>query len=209
LDNQLLLHLIGLGPRPAQSAISNDIVVSVGSDGITTTSTLITNVAPYETVEWHLSIDNNGNGANPADRVVTGNPLIIDATDGLLTPLDYTFDSTVYQDATLIYSETGTFSTFQPGLVISNVLATVAGDKQSVTFTFTTNIASDTGVEWGPTSAYGTAIVAAPSESVTSHSITAHSYEGILPNALAHFRVSARIGITAPVYAADYTFDTH
>jgi hypothetical protein len=72
------------------------------------------------------------------------------------------------------------------------------------TISWTTNEASDTQVEYGPTTSYGssTTVVAAP---VTAHS---QAIAGLTANTLYHYRVKSRDGAGNLATSADFTFTT-
>lgn len=90
--------------------------------------------------------------------------------------------------------------------VISGLVTTISVDGPTATWTFTTDIASGTGAEWGPTAAYGTAAVNPP-ESVLSHSITVNNFDGLQSETDLHGRVAAN-GAGGIGYSADFTFST-
>ena len=89
----------------------------------------------------------------------------------------------------------------QPSIVI-----TVGVDVPYVTVTFTTNVVGGTGLEEGPTIAYGTAVVNPP-ESVTSHSITMNIFDGLQVETDLHGRVASN-NAAGIGYSADFTFST-
>ena len=93
-----------------------------------------------------------------------------------------------------------------PIISAGSIVIYVLADGPSATFTFTTDIASGTGVEWGTTVAYGTAAVNPP-ESVTSHSITVNQFDSLPAETDLHARVAANnSGGTG--YSADLTLST-
>ena len=84
--------------------------------------------------------------------------------------------------------------------VISNIVATI--DGSTVTITWDTDIASDSVVEYGPDSGYGSSVGDLVSM-VTSHSIELTG----LSSGTYHFRVSSKISGGTAVYSDDDTFD--
>ncbi len=89
------------------------------------------------------------------------------------------------------------------GLVISQVSAAGITTSAAVV-TWTTNITSDSQVEYGPAISYGTFSALNPSL-VTSHS---QSLSGLTPATLYHYRVRSRDGAGILLTSGDYTFTT-
>ncbi len=88
------------------------------------------------------------------------------------------------------------------GPLISNVQSNPASN--SATITWTTNIASDSQVEYGPTSAYGSSTTLNPTL-VTAHSVTV---PGLSQSATYHFRVRSADGSGNAGLSGDGTFTT-
>jgi hypothetical protein len=88
------------------------------------------------------------------------------------------------------------------GPVISNVQSNPTSND--ATITWTTNIASDSQVEYGPTSAYGSSTPVNPTL-VTTHSVTV---AGLSQSATYHFRVRSADGSGNGGLSGDFTFTT-
>jgi len=112
-----------------------------------------------------------------------------DAADNLRTSPDYTFTTTAAPDTT------------PPA--ISNV-ASSSVTSSSVTITWTTNEGSDSQVEYGTTTAYGSTTTLNASM-VTSHS---QSLSGLTANTPYHYRVKSSDSAGNPGLSGDYMFTT-
>jgi hypothetical protein len=135
------------------------------------------------------------------------------------SPLDvgnqtsYTFNSLgtgTYYFAVSAYNASGSESNLSNEIVRTTaqapVISAVASGNltnSAATLTWTTNIASDSQVEYGPTSSYGT-LSALNSNLVTSHSQT---ISGLQANTLYHFRVKSSAG-GLTTNSSDNTFTT-
>ncbi len=96
-----------------------------------------------------------------------------------------------------------TFTTAAAGPVISGVTAGSI-TSSGATITWTTNVASDSQVEWGFTTAYGTS-TALNTTRVTSHS---QAIAGIAAGMLYHYRVKSRDAGGNLAVSGDFTFTT-
>src|SRR2546427_2043418 len=88
-------------------------------------------------------------------------------------------------------------------LLISGVAVTIVGGT-SATIQWTTNEASDSQVEYGPTSSYGSATI------LNTALVTAHSVlvSGLSPSTTYHYRVDSRDALGNLATSADFSFVT-
>jgi hypothetical protein len=93
------------------------------------------------------------------------------------------------------------------GAVSPPVISAIAASSVSyvgATITWTTNVLSDSQVEYGPTTAYGS------STAVNASLVTAHSQalSGLAPSTVYHYRVKSRDGLGSLATSGDGTFTT-
>jgi len=112
-----------------------------------------------------------------------------DAASNLATSADYTFTTSAAPDTT---------APVISGVVSSNI------SNNAAALAWATNEASDSQVEYGPTTAYGNS-TALNSSMVTGHSV---GLSGLTAGTLYHYRVKSRDAASNLGTSADYTFTT-
>jgi hypothetical protein len=112
-----------------------------------------------------------------------------DAASNLAISTDFTFTTTAGPDVT-------------PPVVSAVASSSITGT--GATITWATDEASDSQVEYGTTTSYGSSTVLDPSM-VTSHNVTISS---LTPSMFYHYRVKSKDAAGNPATSADFTFTT-
>ncbi|MBP9773150.1 MAG: fibronectin type III domain-containing protein [Candidatus Peribacteraceae bacterium] len=184
------------------SAPSVPVMSAVGSTGITATDATITwstDVASDTQVEYGLT--------TAYGITTTLNVSLLTSHSQVLTGLS---PSTTYHyrvksknAAGLATSNNFTFTTTGQSLPFINTVTVKSIGSNSATITWLTSIPADTQVEYGTTTAYGSATIVDPAL-VTTHGV---SLTGLAPATFYHYRVKSR-GAGGLSVSGNFTFTT-
>jgi hypothetical protein len=179
-------------------------ISGVGSSNITTGSATVnwnTNEASDTQVEYGLTTS-YGSSSSLNSNMVTGHSVNL---TGLQSGRTYNF-RVKSRDAAgnLATSGNFTFSTSDNSAPVISAVTATSITGSAATITWTTNEASNTQVEYGPTTAYGSSTTLNTSM-VTSHS---QGLSGLSGGTLYHYRVKSRDGSGNLATSGDFTFTT-
>lgn len=182
---------------PTSPVISNVSVGGLTSDSVTITWT--TDVASDSQVEYGTTADYGSSSALNSSPV-TSHAVVI---PNLSPSTVYHYRVRSANVAGPSYSSDGTFTTLDLAPpVIFNVTASGV-NAGSATIAWTTDVVSDSQVEYGTTTAYGASSTLNPSL-VTSHSVVLGT---LIPSTLYHYRVRSA-NAAGSAWSGDHTFTT-
>jgi hypothetical protein len=205
----------GTGPGP--TVVSDDAEFTTPAVAVDSAppSVLIMNPAPGSSVSGTVAASANATG----NKGVASVQFMLDGTElgapVTAAPFVFPWDTTGAPEGphtlgAIARDAAGNSATAVVSVVVSNTPPVIsppsigAAAANRVDVLWTTDQRADSAVEYGPTSAYGSATPVNPAHG-TGHAMT---LSGLSPGTLYHYRVKSRNAAGVPAVSGDYTFTT-